>query len=158
MKKFLLSISFAALFVIYGVTMRTVNSAAQSTAHASPAANKMGDDRSETAAPPATITAPQPAPAQGRYKDGTFAGNVADAFYGPLQVAAVIQSGRISDVQILQYPNDRENSVFINGQALPVLKDEAIRAQQAQVDGVTGATDTGLAFMESLASALAKAQ
>jgi uncharacterized protein with FMN-binding domain len=58
----------------------------------------------------------------------------------------------------LQYPNERERSVEINGYADPQLTQEAIQAQSAQVDIVTGATDTSEAFMQSLNDALTQAQ
>lgn len=93
-----------------------------------------------------------------RFKDGQFTGDVADAFYGNVQVKAVISGGRITDVQFLQYPNDRETSIMINSQAMPLLTQEAIRAQSAQVDGVSGATQTSRAFVESLQSALNQAK
>ena len=93
-----------------------------------------------------------------RYSDGSYTGTPLDAFYGTVQVKAVIQNGRIADVVFLQHPNMHENSVFINGQAMPILKQEAIQAQSAQVDGVSGATFTSAAFKESLASALVKAK
>lgn len=93
-----------------------------------------------------------------KYKDGTYTGSVADAYYGNIQVSTTIQGGKITDVEFLQYPNDRPNSVQINTQAMPLLKQEAIQAQSAQVDGVTGATDTSQAFVQSLTAALTKAQ
>lgn len=92
------------------------------------------------------------------YKNGTYTGNVADAFYGNLQVQAVISGGKLSDVIFLQYPNDRRTSIEINTQAMPYLKQEAIKAQSAQVDIVTGATQTSKAFVESLQSALNQAK
>ena len=92
------------------------------------------------------------------YKDGSYTGTAADAFYGNIQVQAVIQHGTLTDVQFLQYPNDRPNSIEINTQAMPYLKQEAIKAQAAQVDIVTGATDSSQAFIESLTSALAQAR
>lgn len=91
------------------------------------------------------------------YKDGNYTGSVADAFYGNIQVAVTIQSGKITDVKFLQYPNDRQNSLLINQQAMPLLKQETIQAQSAHIDGVTGATDTSQAFVQSLASALSQA-
>lgn len=94
---------------------------------------------------------------QGRYNDGTYTGSVADAFYGPMQVAVVIQGGKITDVQFLQYPNDRSYSIFVNSQAMPYLKAETIQAQSAQVDIVSGATQSSMAFIQSLGSALAQA-
>ena len=91
------------------------------------------------------------------YKDGTFTGSVADAFYGNIQVSAVIQNGKLANVSILQYPNDRERSLAINSQALPILQSEAVTAQSASVDMVSGATDTSYAFIQSLTSALSQA-
>src|ERR1035437_6624828 len=67
-------------------------------------------------------------------KDGQYTGSAADALYGNIQVMAVIQGGKITDVQFLQYPSDRSNSVRINQQAMPYLKQEAITAQSSQVD------------------------
>ncbi len=95
---------------------------------------------------------------QGLYKNGNYIGSVADAYYGNIQVEAVVQNGRLADVQILQYPNDRSTSIMINSQALPYLRSEAIQAQSASVDIISGATDTSMAFQQSLASALSAAQ
>ncbi len=93
----------------------------------------------------------------GQYKDGTYTGSVADAYYGNIQVKATISGGKLTNVTFLQYPNDRGQSVEINQRAMPVLKAEAIQAQSANVDGVSGASDTSAAFNQSLASALAQA-
>lgn len=92
------------------------------------------------------------------YKDGEYTGDVTDAFYGNLQVKAVIRGGKIADVLFLQYPNDRETSIEINKQAMPMLKTEAIAAQSAEVDIVSGATQTSEAFIGSLKSALLQAK
>ncbi len=75
-----------------------------------------------------------------------------------MQVKAVIQGGKIANVQWVQYPSDRQRSVEINSYADPQLTTEAIQAQSAQVDIVTGATDSSIAFMESLGNALSQAQ
>jgi uncharacterized protein with FMN-binding domain len=91
------------------------------------------------------------------YKDGTYNGEVADAFYGNIQVKAIISGGKITDVQFLQYPHDNPNSISINEQAMPFLKQEAIHAQRGRVDIVSGATDTSSAFSQSLSSALNQA-
>lgn len=94
----------------------------------------------------------------GAYKDGSYTGSPADAYYGTVQVKAVIRNGKIVDVVFLDRPHTHENSIFINGQAMPLLTQEAIQAQSAQVDGVSGASFTSAAFKESLASALALAK
>lgn len=92
------------------------------------------------------------------YKDGTFTGNSQDAFYGNIQVKAIISGGKISDVQFLQSPNSAARSLAINTLAMPELKQEAIQAQNGNVDVVSGATDTSNAFIQSLTSALTQAK
>ncbi|HEY5220618.1 MAG TPA: FMN-binding protein [Candidatus Paceibacterota bacterium] len=107
--------------------------------------------------PPTPAPAPTPKPA-GLYTDGTYTGSPADAYYGNVQVEAIISGGKITDVQFLQYPNTHSTSVYINSQAMPYLKQEAIQAQSANVNIVSGATDTSMAFQQSLASALTQAK
>jgi len=94
----------------------------------------------------------------GQYKDGTYTGPVADAFYGNLQVVAVIQGGKLTDVQFPQYPQDGGHSQQVSATALPALKQEAITAQSANVNIVSGATQDSQAFQQSLGAALAQAQ
>ena len=92
------------------------------------------------------------------YKDGIYTGNSEDAYYGNIQVKAIISNKKITDVQFLQYPNNAARSLAINTLAMPNLKQEAIQAQDAHVDIVSGATDTSNAFMQSLSSALTQAK
>lgn len=93
----------------------------------------------------------------GKYKDGEYTGSSADAFYGYIQVKVTVVQGKISKVDFLQYPNDRGHSIMINQYAMPILSQEAISAQSANVDVVSGATDTSVAFKQSLSSALNQA-
>lgn len=90
----------------------------------------------------------------GQYRDGQYTGTEVDAFYGYVRVKAVIRDGKIADVQFLEYPNDRRTSVRINSTVMPWLQQEAIQAQSARVDIISGATLTSEAFMQSLQSAL----
>ncbi|OQM74639.1 FMN-binding protein [Manganibacter manganicus] len=96
-------------------------------------------------------------PATHGFTDGTFTGPVTDAYYGLIQMQASIQGGRLTALKVLKYPNDRRTSVRINRQALPMLRDEAISAQSANVDIISGATLTSRAFIQSLGGALKKA-
>jgi uncharacterized protein with FMN-binding domain len=106
---------------------------------------------------PKPIPTPTPKP-KGQYADGTYTGSPADAYYGMVQIRVVIQGGKLVTVDFLQYPNDRQTSLYINGQAMPLLKEEAIQAQSANVSGVSGASDTSQAFIQSLGDALAQAK
>ena len=92
------------------------------------------------------------------YKDGQYDGSIADAYYGNVQVRAIIRGGKLTDVQFLSYPSDRNQSIEINNYALPILKSEAIKAQSAQVNIVSGATNSSNAFINSLSSALSQAK
>jgi len=151
MKKIFVSgiiiIAFVLYAVIHGKTgdITTPSVSTTSSVGASPS-------------PTAQAASTSQSPTLGTYKDGSYTGAVADAFYGNIQVKAIIQNGKISDVQFLQYPNDRRQSIEINSQAMPLLTSEAIQTQNAQVDIISGATDTSQAFIQSLASALKQAQ
>jgi len=138
MKKFLLAAFVITTFVLYGFHQRTNDSA--------------------PVIPPASSPPMMSTSGMSGLKDGQYTGTAADALYGNIQVKAFIQGGKITDVQFLQYPNDRSNSIRINQQAMPYLKQEAIAAQTSQVDIISGATDTSSAFIQSLASALTQAQ
>ncbi len=170
MKKFVLSSSVVVVFVLYVVFQRFSGSndirISLPPAQPSRAFDDEGEDGSVSSAanahpasvPPAPVPIPHPTVSTAAYKDGSYTGSVADAYYGNVQVKVAIQSGRITDVQFLDYPRDRRTSVEINTQAMPQLKQEAIQIQSANVDVVSGATQTSGAFRESLASALARAR
>jgi|CXWL01.1.fsa_nt_gi uncharacterized protein with FMN-binding domain len=124
---------------------------------------KQAPPLSQSTRPTATLTpisVPVSIPQKpaGKYIDGSYIGNAADAYYGTVQVQAIVKNGQLSDVQFLQYPDERDNSRYINGQAMPLLTQEAIQAQSAKVDGVSGATFTSQAFVKSLSAALALAK
>jgi len=93
-----------------------------------------------------------------RVKDGTFTGSEVDAYYGWVKVQTIIQGGRITDVHFLEYPQDRRTSQRINSFAVPNLQQEAIQAQTANVDIISGATLTSEAFRVSLQAALDSAK
>lgn len=90
------------------------------------------------------------------YTDGVYTGPTADAYYGIIQIQALVQGGQLTALKVLKYPSDRRTSISINRQALPMLRDEAISAQSANVDIISGATLTSRAFIQSLRGALKK--
>ena len=180
MKKFLTSAIFIFVFVAYGLFQRLSNANGGGVAlNLTPIAMTEPTptpvivppvvpavapiSRFATVPPTVSVSAPTPtlAPAprpKGQYADGTYTGDAANAYYGNIQVQVAVSGGKIVDVGFLQYPNDRNTSRYINGQAMPILRSEAIKAQNAQVNIVSGASDTSRAFRESLASALSQAK
>ncbi len=120
-----------------------------------PSTPKSGDTKPTT---PTPTTPTPPVINNGKYRDGSYTGPVADAYYGNVQVKAVISGGKITDVQFLDHPQGRQTSVRINERAMPYLTSEAIVAQDANVNTVSGASFTSAAFRESLSGALSKAK
>lgn len=74
--------------------------------------------------------------------------------YGPVQVAAVVRAGRITEVRALRAPDDNPNSQRINAHAIPILRQEALDAQGADIATVAGATFTSEGYRQSLQSAI----
>ena len=87
---------------------------------------------------------------------GVYTGQAADTQYGPVQVAIDVSAGRIVDVKAVQYPVDRPRSLFINSQAVPLLRSEALQAQSARIDLISGASFTSDGFAASLQSAISQ--
>jgi uncharacterized protein with FMN-binding domain len=81
-------------------------------------------------------------------------GPVVPTRYGDVQVEVEESAGRIADVVALQLPSDRRRSAEISNYAAPILHDEALQAQNAQIDVVSGATYTSDAYAQSLQAAL----
>lgn len=145
MKKVFLSVAVIVAFFGYAfLTRRSGNSALGSV---TPSTIPAGSSSSSQPLSSTSTT----------YKDGTYTGSPTDAFYGTVQVQAVITGGKITDVKFLNYPQDRRNSQEINSQAMPYLIQEAIQAQSANVDIISGATATSQAFQQSLYTALQQA-
>ena len=89
--------------------------------------------------------------------DGTFTGASISTVYGDVQVRAVVTGGRLVDVKALQLPSDRSRSAEISQIAGPMLRSEAIRAQSAYINILSGATYTTEGYAESLNDALRQA-
>lgn len=89
--------------------------------------------------------------------DGTYIGETVTHHYGSVTVTVTISGGRISALseQIVE-DGDRKSSM-INSRSIPVIRDEIVAANSAQVSTVSGATYTTGAYLSSLQSALDKA-
>jgi uncharacterized protein with FMN-binding domain len=73
---------------------------------------------------------------------------------GRVQVQAQISGGRITEITPMTVPNSNNRSREINKRAVPQLRTEALAAQSAQIDAVSGATLTSDGYKESLQAAL----
>ena len=99
---------------------------------------------------------PAPAPVQTtKSVSGTFTGDSVDVKYGFVQVKITVVNGKITEAQAVQAPsgkNDRWTQ-----KAVPVLRQQTLTAQSANITGASGASYTSYGWYTSLASALAKA-
>jgi uncharacterized protein with FMN-binding domain len=86
-------------------------------------------------------------------KGGIFVGAVVPEPYGQVQVQITLAAGKITDVTAVQLPRQGRSGV-ISQSAAPILMGEAIAAQSAKIDTVSGATYTSQAYAQSLQSAL----
>jgi uncharacterized protein with FMN-binding domain len=90
----------------------------------------------------------------GQAANAALKGPVVSTRYGNVQVQVDTSGGRITDVVALALPSDRRRSAEISSYAAPILHDEALQAQSAQIDVVSGATYTSDAYARSLQAAL----
>lgn len=188
MKKAFVSFSILVVFVLYSALIRhqapvlakpsslasgtnktqstttsspppTTGSSTTSTGSSTTGSSTTGSSAASTTGSSTVGAASTPTPTtSGQYKDGTFKGSTQNAYWGNVQVAAVVSGGKITKVKILQYPNSHSTSVYINQQALPYLQQETIKSQNANIQIISGATFTSQAFIQSLTDALKSAK
>ena len=104
-----------------------------------------------------SVLATSPAFAASTTKSVTYKGPAVDMRWGTVQVSIVVKNRAIANVKSsVSIHTDR--SQFINNQALPMLKQEVLQAQNANINVVSGATDTSGAYISSLQSAVNKAR
>jgi uncharacterized protein with FMN-binding domain len=105
------------------------------------------------ASPGAPSGSPTPAPGV----SGAFTGQDFPNRFGDVQVQVIISNGRITDIKAVQLPYDRARSAYISQVAGPLLRNEALQAQSARIDVISGATSTSYSYAQSLESALQQA-
>ena len=117
----------------------------------------------------ARLRAPRPAPparvrrrrraARNSASSGTktYTGSVAQTRWGPVQVQVTVSGGTLTGVKVLQQPTGNPRDTQINDYALPILVQDTLDAQSANIDMVSGATVTSDGYVQSLQSALDQA-
>jgi uncharacterized protein with FMN-binding domain len=84
----------------------------------------------------------------------TVTGPVVSTRWGAVQVEITVENGQLADVAALQLPDGDRRSASISSQVEPTLRSQALSAQSAAIDGVSGATYTSDAYARSLQAAL----
>lgn len=143
------------------------HAAEPTTAAQAPAGSVQSATASPTATPGATATptgsAPAPAAAGtsaaagGSGTSGSFTGTAAETIFGPVQVRATVAGGKLTAVTVLQVPDRGGYEQNIVANDVPQLTSEALSAQSAHIESVSGATYTSQGYMQSLQSALDQA-
>ncbi len=93
-------------------------------------------------------------PTRGSSTTRTYTGPVVENPYGPVQVAVAEEGGKIVDVKALQLPTEHALSQEISEQVAPMLRNEALQAQSAEINVISGATYTSDGYASSLQAAL----
>lgn len=113
----------------------------------------------------AIVSSPLPSTSSGGGKSGssapgtsggskTYQGSVAQTRWGPVQVTITVANGKITGVSVPTYPSGNGRDAEINAYALPILVQETMNAQSANIDTVSGATVTSGGYLQSLQSAI----
>lgn len=118
----------------------TASATASATATATP---------SHSVAPAATATTAAVA------KSGTFTGPAIFVNYGTVQVKITLTNGHITDAVVVQAPSGRNDRY--TQMAVPILKQQTLAAQSANIKGASGASYTSYGWSKSLQGALADA-
>jgi len=131
---------------------RSRSTSAAPPATAAPATNPPTTAASTTPAPPTTNPPTTVLP-----PTKTATGAAVNYGYGVLSVSATVSGTKLTDVAIASI-NDGGNfrSESIDQQAVPILEQEALQAQSASIQGVSGASYTSAGFQQSLQSALSQ--
>ncbi|MDQ0636350.1 uncharacterized protein with FMN-binding domain [Arthrobacter pascens] len=85
---------------------------------------------------------------------GTYTGASVQTRFGSVQVQITVKAGAITDVKALHLTDDDRKSVQISNRAAPLLRSEALAAQSANVQTISGATVTSDAYLTSLQAAI----
>jgi uncharacterized protein with FMN-binding domain len=129
----------------------TKSSKPVATKKATPAASATAT-ATHSATPTAAATTAAAAPAA---KNGTFTGPAVFVNYGTVQVKITVQNGKIVDAVAVQAPSGRNDRY--TQMAVPILKQQTLAAQSANIKGASGASYTSYGWFKSLQGALADA-
>lgn len=172
MKRVLFSVLGTILGLVALLTFKTHgHTALGATALPSAALPGTGTSAPAASTPSATGTGAPPDPSSGSTSTGpasttppaatqpskSYDGAAVQTRYGVVQVKVSISGTKITNVSFLQLTADDPRSADINSQAGPLLLQETLSAQSANVNTISGATYTSEGYLQSLQSALDQA-
>ena len=146
----------AAVVLLFSYRTST-NSAGAATAAAAPATSPQTGETSAASGGGAASPAPSASSSGSSGSSSgtkTYTGVSAPSRWGDVQVTITVSKGKITDVAVPVYPNGNGRDQEINAYALPVLRQETLDAQGANINTVSGATVTSDGYLQSLQSAL----
>ena len=88
----------------------------------------------------------------------TDTGDAVATRYGDVQVRITVEGGKVTAADVTTVPWSNHKDQQINSYAVPILNSEAVDAQSAEIDMVSGATYTSEGYIQSLQSALDQAK
>ncbi|MGO4595010.1 FMN-binding protein [Leifsonia sp. 2TAF2] len=143
---------------LYGVGQDAV--AASTSVHSTTTSGTTSDTSSggstTTATPdPSASASATPSPsASASTASTTVTGSAVDTRYGAVQVEVTFSGNTITAVKTVQSPDRDGRDIEINDQALPILEQEVLASQSANIDTVSGATYTSEGYIQSVQSAI----
>jgi uncharacterized protein with FMN-binding domain len=149
----------AALVLLFSYRTSTNSSGAAATAAVAPATTPPTGaaptpGTTGGATPNAGASTATPRPSATSSSTTTYTGSVASTRWGDVQVTITVTNGKIADVAVPVYPDGNRRDQEINAYALPVLRQETLAAQSANINTVSGATVTSDGYLQSLQAAL----
>ena len=149
--------TISALVLLFSYHTSTSAGASTSVVAASDPATTSGET-------PSTGSGSTDTPSSGTLSDSgsssaatTYDGDVVSTRFGNVQVQITVKNGKVTDSQVLQVPWNDHRDQEINSSAVPILNAEAVDAQSADIDMVSGATYTSQGYIQSLQSAIDQA-
>ena len=119
-----------------------------------PAAPRAGSGASAASPSPAGLTPAGPVAGQGAVRSAL--GPQEQYGYGVLDVKVTQSGTRITDVSVPLLQTAEPTSQQISEEAIAMLRAEALSAQSARIDAISGATYTSAAYIQSLQAAIDK--
>ncbi|MFG2695978.1 FMN-binding protein [Kitasatospora sp. NPDC048407] len=158
MRRAVITASATAAGVVLLLSLKPHDPSGAAAISSSAVAGGTGSTSSQASSPksPSSPSSPSSSPGTGG-ATRTVTGSAINTRYGPVQVRVTMNGSAIGKIDVIQYPNRDRRDQEINSFAVPQLNQEAMAAQNAHIDVVSGATYTSDGYTRSLQSALDQA-